>query len=119
MPEIGLAPPTVPYGADQTIYLVVDCIGALGACRETEVERSDLEAVIVDLLAGRFNAPVRIVAFNTLEHWSRDISREVAEEVGMRCDIEGIPVPEHISDFVEHYTVPGAQLALQANTSTY
>jgi hypothetical protein len=104
MPATGLAPPIVPYGADQTIYLVVDCIGALGTSRETEVERSDFEAVIADLLAGRFNAPVRIVAFNTLEHWSRDISREVAEEIGIRCDIEGIAVPEHIGDFVEHHT---------------
>lgn len=112
MPEIGLAPPTVPYGADQTIYLVVDCVGALGTCGETEVERCDFEAVIADLLAGRFNTPVRIVAFNTLEHWSRDISRDVAEEIGMRCDIEGIAVPDYISDFVERYTGQAAPLAL-------
>ncbi len=112
MPEIGLASPMVPYGADQTIYLVVDCIGAPGSSRETEVERSDFETVIAELLAGRFNAPVRIVAFNTLEHWSRDISREVAEEIGMRCDIEGIAVPDYIGDFVEHYTAQTLQLAI-------
>ena len=111
MPEIGVAPPTVPYGADQTIYLVVDHIGALSTCHETEVERPDFDAVVADLLAGQFNAPVRVAAFNTLEHWSRDISREVAEEIRMRCDIEGIAVPEHIGDFVKRYTARTPQLA--------
>ena len=114
MPDIGLSPLGVPYGADQTIYLVVDCIGSGSTCRETEVERPDLDVVTAELLAGQFNAPVRIVAFNTLEHWSRDISKEVAEEIRMLCDIEGIAVPEHLSDFVERYTARTPQLALQA-----
>ena len=112
MPEIGVAPRMVPYGADQTIYLVVDDIGAHSTRNETEVERPDLDAVIADLLAGQFNAPVRVMAFNTLEHWSTDISREVAEEICIRCDIEGIAVPEHIADFVERHTARVAQLAL-------
>jgi hypothetical protein len=43
----------VPYGADQTIYLVVDSFGSAGALyRETEVELADLEIVISDLLIG-------------------------------------------------------------------
>jgi hypothetical protein len=92
----------VPYGADQTVYIVVDSFGAAGALyRETEVERPDLDIVISDLLTGQFNAPVRIVAFNTLEHWAEDVSQEVAEGIQTRCDIEGEPVPEYIRDFVE------------------
>ena len=36
-------PGMVPYGADQTIYLVVDSFGRLGSVhRETEIERADL-----------------------------------------------------------------------------
>lgn len=111
MPDIGLSPPIVPYGADQTTYLVVDCIGAGGACRETEVERPELDAVMAELLAGQYSAPVRVIAFNTLEHWRRDISKEVAEEIRVLCDIEGISVPEHISDFVARYTARTPQLA--------
>ena len=112
MSEIGVAPPTVPYGADQTIYLVVDCIGAPSVCHEAEIERSDLEDVIADLLAGQFSSPVRVVAFNTLEHWSRDISRAVADEIRVRCDIDGLAVPEYLGDFVERHTTQTAQLAL-------
>ena len=91
---------TVPYGADQTLYLVIDRSGRSGGCRETEVERADLETIIADLFSGQFGDPVRVIAFNTLEHWSRDVSRDVAAEVRSRCDIEGEDVPEHIQDFV-------------------
>ena len=98
------SPGKVPYGADQTVYLVVDSFGAAGARhRETEIERADLETVISDLLTGQFNAPVRIVAFNTLEHWAEDVSQEVAEGIQTRCDIEGEPAPEYVRDFVESH----------------
>jgi hypothetical protein len=52
------------------------------------------------MLAGRFNDPIRVIAFNTLEHWSDDVSPEIAREIETRSDIEGIAVPEHIRDFV-------------------
>jgi hypothetical protein len=111
MSEIGLSPPLVPYGADQTIYLVVDCIGGRGTTHETQIERFDFETVVAALLAGEFSAPVRVVAFNTLEHWSRDVSRVVAEEIRTLCDIDGNAVPEHISDFVESHMAPAGQRA--------
>jgi hypothetical protein len=106
MPEIGVSPPIVPYGADQTIYLVVDCVAA---GREREIERPDFDTVIADLLAGRFVAPVRVIAFNTLEHWRKDISKEVADEIGVLCDIEGVPVPDYVGDLVESGAVRSPQ----------
>src|SRR5258707_15886578 len=54
----GWTPRIVPYGADQTVYLLVDRFGQLGSVyRETEVERTDLETIITDLMSGQFNAP--------------------------------------------------------------
>jgi hypothetical protein len=44
---------------------------------------------------------VRVVAFNTLEHWSKDLLADVAAEIQTRCDIDGEPVPEHLKDFVD------------------
>jgi hypothetical protein len=59
-------PSTVPYGADQTVYLVIDRFKGLGSVyRETEVERTDIETIISDLMTGQFNDPVRVIAFNT------------------------------------------------------
>jgi hypothetical protein len=114
MPSTGWTPKIVPYGADQTVYLVVDRFGQLGsAYRETEVERTDLETIITDLMSGQFNDPVRVVAFNTLEHWSEDVSKDIADEIQTRCDIEGVAVPEHVRDFVASYTGPTRQLSLR------
>jgi hypothetical protein len=99
------SPCVVPYGADQTVYVVLDrFILRSGACREIEIERPDLETILADLLAGQFQDPAGVVAFNTLEHWSEDISQEVAKEIQARCDIDGISVPDHIRDFVESHT---------------
>src|ERR1700726_4351800 len=101
MPRTGWTPSLVPYGADQTVYL------------ETEIERADLETIITDLMSGQFNDPIRVVAFNTLEHWSEDVSEYIAFEIQTRCDIEGTTVPEHIRDFVTSYTGPDRQLTLR------
>jgi hypothetical protein len=81
--------------------------------RETEIERTDLEAIINGFMYGQFNDPVRVVAFNTLEHWADDVSKGVAQEIQTRCDIAGEPVPEHTEDFVDTYTGPTRQLSLR------
>src|SRR5580698_6794572 len=107
MPRTGWTPSLVPYGADQTVYLVIDRFRGLGSVyRETEVERADLETIITDLMSGQFNDPIRVVAFNTLEHWSEDVSKDIAREIQTRCDIEGEDVPESIRDFVDSYVGP-------------
>jgi hypothetical protein len=93
-------PQVVPYGADQTLYLVMDMLGPEGFELQNPIERPDLDSVINDLMLARFNNPVGIYAFNTLEHWTADISKNVAEEIQCRCDIEGAPVPAHLQDFV-------------------
>jgi hypothetical protein len=114
MPRTGWTPMIVPYGADQTVCLVIDRFGGLGTVyRETEVERADLETIITDLMSGQFNDPVRVVAFNTLEHWSEDVSEYIAFEIQSRCDIDGTAVPEHIQDFIASYIGPDRQLALR------
>ena len=113
MPRTGWSPSTVPYGADQTVYLVVDRFSNGSVYRETEIERSDLETIIDEFMTGQFNDPVRIVAFNTLEHWADDVSKDVAQEVQTRCDIAGEPVPEHLRDFVDAHAGPTRQLTLR------
>ena len=113
MPRTSWSPSSVPYGADQTAYLVVDRFGGGSVYRETETERSDLETITADFMTGQFNDPVRVVAFNTLEHWADDISEDVAQEVQTRCDIAGEPVPEHLRDFVDTYSGPTRQLPLR------
>lgn len=110
MPAVGWTPGVVPYGADETVYIVVDRFCTNGAVfGENEAERSDFETVVNDFLTGQFNDPVRVVAFNTLEHWSTDVSGEIAAEIQFRCDIDCAEIPSHASDFVMRHLRPNRQ----------
>jgi hypothetical protein len=115
MPRTGWIPSNVPHGTDQkTVYLVVDDFGRNGrAYRETDVEWSDLETTIADLVSGQFNDPVRVVAFNTAEHWAQDVSKDIALEIQSRFDIDGHDVPDALQNFVGRYAGPDRQLALR------
>jgi hypothetical protein len=114
MPSNGWSPGIIPFGADETVYLVLESFGTNGAVyRETEVEESDLETIIGDLISGQFDNPLRVIAFNTLEHWADDVSANIAAEIQTRCDIEGLPIPEHVSDFVQTHNRPTGQLPLR------
>jgi len=55
--------------------------------READEEDTTLGTVVDDLLTGQFNNPVRVVAFNTSEGWSRDVSEDVAREVVTMCTV--------------------------------
>ncbi|UPK28978.1 hypothetical protein [Bradyrhizobium sp. 195] len=101
MLEVGVPPPVVPYGADQTLFVVID---RLDEATEIRIERSDLEATIGELVAGCFNDPIKVISFNTLEHWMKDISTDVAGEIRARCDIDGTTMPDYLSDFVESHS---------------
>ena len=104
MRESSWTPSIVPSGNDQTVYLVAEDFGKLGrAWRETGYEATDLETVIQDLLSGQYNNPIRVVAFNTEERWSEDVSEDVAHELRRRCDLQMRELPVSISDFVEQH----------------
>lgn len=97
-------PSIVPGGIDQNIYLVIDDFGRLGRVwREADVERTDLETVIEDLLSGQYSNPVGVFGFNPFEGWSRDVSEDVAQEIRRRCDLQAQDVPSTLQDFVERH----------------
>jgi hypothetical protein len=87
-----------------TVYLVADDFGPAGkAWREVDLETTDLETVIQDLMAGEYKRPIRVVAFNTVEAWSADVSEDVAREIQHRCDMKLSDVPSHLQEFVDRY----------------
>jgi hypothetical protein len=112
MPRTGWTPSIVPKGDDQNVYLVVDDLGRNGRVYpKTDVETADLETVIVDLLDGQYRNPIRVIAFNTAEGWSQDVSADVAQELRRRCDLQLRDVPSSIQDFVEQHEGGYRQLA--------
>ena len=104
MRKSSWTPSIVPSGNDQTVYLVAEDFGRLGrAWRESDYEATDLETVIQDLLSGQYKNPIRVVAFNTEERWSEDVSEDVAHELRRRCDLRRRDLPSSIQDFVERH----------------
>ena len=97
-------PSIVPDDKDQTIYLVANDFGKIGrAWVEADYEMTDLETVIQDMLSGQYSNPIRVVAFNTAERWSEDVSEDVAHELRRRCDLQLRDLPSALSDFVERH----------------
>jgi hypothetical protein len=109
------APTLVPTD-DQTVYLVMENLdlGRFGRVwREADVEHTDLETVILDLLDGQYKNPIGLFGFNPAEGWSRDVSHDVARELRLRCDLQMRDVPSSLLDFVERHGGSSRQLTLR------
>ena len=78
------SPSIIPWGDfDRTVYIVLDDFGGKygWAWPETEVTATDRSTLIRHLLEGQYSSPVCVVAFNTAEGWSRDVTDEIAAEL--------------------------------------
>jgi hypothetical protein len=89
------SPSIAPHGAEQDTYIVLDEIGPIG-----RAWRTDRQRVVGDLLSGEFSNPVRVVAFNTFEGWSRDVTVDIADEMRRRI-VEYDVISNSVNQFVE------------------
>ncbi len=64
-----------------------------------------------DLMSGQYSDPVRVVAFNTAEHWAEDVSEDIAREIQRRIDLAGDELPFSIEAFIEMHAGPSRQLS--------
>ena len=95
------SPSIAPNGVEKDIYLVLDDFGRLGrAWRETDEAGTSRSTLVRNLLEGQYENPVRIVAFNTAEGWSRDVTVDIADELRRRY-VEFDEVPEEVLAFME------------------
>jgi hypothetical protein len=70
---------------EDDIYIVLDDFGPLGrAWRETDEAGANRAPLVRNLLDWQYEDPVRIVAFNTAEGRSRDVTVEIADRVRRR-----------------------------------
>ena len=84
-------PPLAPKLTDDvTVYLVLYDFGALGrAYVETDEANASETDVISNISSGQYSKPIRVVAFNTAEGWSRDVTEDIAEALLERDASEG------------------------------
>ena len=84
-------PPLAPKLTDDvTVYLVLNDFGALGrAYVETDEANASERDVISNIGRGQYSKPIRVVAFNTAEGWSRDVTEDIAQALLERDASEG------------------------------
>jgi hypothetical protein len=80
---------------------VLNDFGELGrAFLETDELEADEWTTVSNILNGEYSNPMRVVAFNIAEGWSRDVTEDIAEAVLERGETEG-HLSEPAKRFVE------------------
>jgi hypothetical protein len=106
------SPSIIPWGdLDRAVYLVLDDFGhKYGGCfwPETREGSTHRATLIRHLLEDQYSAPVRVVAFNTAEGWSRDVTEEIAAELAQACAHRD-ETPPSIADFIADHTMNRAR----------
>lgn len=83
-----VSPPLAP--SHSATHLVLCDYGALGtAYVETDPEAAGRDAIVRDLIAGEYEKPLRVIAFDTEQGWSRDVSKEITAAVLQAVRDEG------------------------------
>ena len=56
---------------------------------ETDIAEADRETALRNFLSGQYSNALRMIALNTAEDWSRDVSEDIADELLQRaCDAD-------------------------------
>jgi hypothetical protein len=96
------------YPDDVTVYLVINDFGKFGrAFVETDIAEADRETVIRNFLSGQYSNALRVIAFNTAEGWSRDVSEDIAGEVLERAFDADANLSEDTKLFIDRHMTPG------------
>jgi hypothetical protein len=106
---LRIMPPLYPKD-DVTAYIVVEDFGDLGrAFLETDLAEADLGTIVRNMISGEYRDPLRVVAFNTVEGWSRDVSEEIAYDVLDRAYDADTTLSAGAKRFIDRHVTPGVK----------
>jgi len=95
---------SVVPNTEHVTYLLLDEIGSYGPIWREMSDGEANEATILDWIAqGQFDNPLRVVAFNTEEGWSRDVTQEIATKL-LDLNQNGVALGAAARDFVNRVT---------------
>jgi hypothetical protein len=90
---------------DADIHLVLCRFGRAGlAYIETDPAEADATTVVQNLLHGRYGWPLRVIALNVDEGWSRDVSEAMARKVHEIAEREDYELTEGTLAFMEAHS---------------
>jgi len=98
----SIAPGTFSY--DTTVHIVLNDFGKLGSAYvETDEADADESTIVSNIIEGAYSNPTRVVAFNTHEGWSRDVTEDIARSI-LDLNRRGISLSTAAREFVERVT---------------
>ena len=90
---------------DEDIHLVLCRFGRSGlAYVETDPKEADATTVVRNLLYGQYGEPLRVVAVNVEEGWSRDVSEAIAYKVQQLAHQDDIELTDGTLAFIDAHT---------------
>ena len=93
---------------DVSVYFVLNDHGQFGiAYVETDSAEADRETIVRNFLTGQYSNALRVVAFNTAEGWSRDVSEDIAGEVLEGAFDADDNLGEDTKRFIDRHVTPG------------
>ena len=96
-----MSPSLVPC-PDHDLHFVLCDFGKYGkAYIETDPSEADRDAIVRNMIDGQYGRPVRVIALNPAEGWSRDVSGEIAKAVLTAAEVEDRVLPAGTSAFVQ------------------
>ncbi|HWC19145.1 MAG TPA: hypothetical protein VG498_19195 [Terriglobales bacterium] len=93
----------VPRTDDVDAYVVLDELDSGRVWREIDEELANESNIIEWIIEGQLDHPVRIVAFNRAEGWSRNVTEEIALKL-LTLSRQGRVLGAAARQFVERIT---------------
>jgi hypothetical protein len=97
-----MAHPSLVPSLNEDLHFVLCDFGRAGlAYVETDPAEGDATTVVQNLLHGQYERPMRVVALNADEGWSRDVSEAIAVKVRDVAEHEGLELTSGTRAFIE------------------
>lgn len=75
-----------------TVHIVLNDFGRFGtALVETDPTQADTETIVRQMIAGQYDRPIRVDAYNILAGRAWDASRDIARLIAERCEDSCLP----------------------------
>lgn len=93
----------VPRTDDADVYIVLDELQSGRVWRELDEGLANEATIIEWIIEGQFDHPVRVVAFNTAEGWSKDVTEDLGRKL-LDMSRQGRVLGAAAGEFVERTT---------------
>ena len=97
-------PPLDP--SDTTLYVVLNGFGKLDSAFRLvnlDVSAADESTVVSNIISGVYSDPFGVIAFNTHEGWSRDVTEDIARKI-LDLNQQGTALSAAAREFVKRMT---------------